>query len=468
MATEASCAWWRNVLREPVDASSLIGVRLALGALICAGAIRFWAKGWVQELLLNDGIRLTYYGFAWVPHPGELGCQVLLTVTALAGFAMCFGRWGRAPLVVAFVSFTWLELIEASTYLNHYYFVTALLLLLCVLPQLPPTSTLLSSKEHAPCVPRATLWAVRTQVAAVYVFAGAAKLNPDWLLRAEPLRTWLMVRSELPVLGPLLTHEMTAYAFSICGAAYDLTIVAWLSWRKTRAFAWTAVVVFHVLTAALFRIGLFPWIMIALSCVFFEPDWLRRVVASVRDRWRHEPRGSWPPTPDSGSPSTAPASGAAEMATFTRGQGAVVGLLLCLQLLFPLRQWLYAGNRMWTEQGFRFAWNVMLMEKAGHMEFVVRDGNTGRSYRTDGEMLLTPLQRKMASTQPDFLLQVAHEIGRRSSSRGYQNVRVYGDVWVSLNGRRRRRFVDPSVDLMHVHDGFAPRTWLLPMNDGER
>ena len=432
----------------------MLWMRTALGALICTGAIRFWARGWVEELLVNRGIRLTYYGFGWVPHPGELGCQLLLLVTALAGASMCIGWGGRWCIALAFVSFTWLELVEASTYLNHYYFVSALLLLLCFLPRLPRVDRAWAgAREPDDEVPCGALWAVRVQVAAVYVYAGIAKLNSDWLLEAEPLRTWLMVRSELPLVGPLLGREATAHAFSFFGAVYDLTIVGWLSWRKSRPYAWFAVVVFHVMTAMLFRIGLFPWIMIALSTVFFEPDWPRRLLGRLR-RWL-------------GGPASAPVRDAtAGSASWSNWRFGVVLALLTSQLLLPLRQWMYPGNRLWHEQGFRFSWNVMLMEKVGHMEFRVRDAAGERAYTTDAEMLLTPLQRKMASTQPDLLLQVAHEVGRRARARGIIAPQVYADVWVALNGRRRQRFVDPSVDLMQVKDGFGPRTWLAPMSAG--
>ena len=40
----------------------------------------------------------------------------------------------------------------------------------------------------------------------VYVFAGLAKLNADWLLDAQPLRIWLAARSDLPIVGPLLAQ----------------------------------------------------------------------------------------------------------------------------------------------------------------------------------------------------------------------------------------------------------------------
>ena len=39
----------------------------------------------------------------------------------------------------------------------------------------------------------------------------------------------------------------------------------------------------------------------------------------------------------------------------------------------PLRHLAYPGDVCWTEEGFRFAWHVMVMEKGGSVELHVRD-----------------------------------------------------------------------------------------------
>ena len=36
----------------------------------------------------------------------------------------------------------------------------------------------------------------------VYVFGGIAKLNPDWLFHAQPLRIWLYNSGDVPPVGP--------------------------------------------------------------------------------------------------------------------------------------------------------------------------------------------------------------------------------------------------------------------------
>ena len=66
------------------------------------------------------------------------------------------------------------------------------------------------------------------------------------------------------------------------GFAFDLTIPLWLLWKRSRPLAYLAVVGFPAATGLLFNIGMFPWVMIALTPIFFDASWPRRFTR--RDR----------------------------------------------------------------------------------------------------------------------------------------------------------------------------------------
>lgn len=117
----------------------------------------------------------------------------------------------------------------------------------------------------------------------------------------------------------------------------------------------------------------------------------------------------------------------------------------------------------WHEQGFRFAWRVMLVEKAGQVEFTVLTGDDDRRYVVYPRELLTPLQYKMMSTQPDMIQQFARHLKQTYQARGHERVRVYADAWASLNGRPRQRLVDPSVDLASEPWSLTPKRWIVPL-----
>ncbi len=130
-------------------------------------------------------------------------------------------------------------------------------------------------------VPYWVVLALRLQVGVVYVFAGVAKLNRDWLIEAQPLRMWLSANSDVAWIGPWLSESWVAHGAALAGVGFDLSVVFLLSWAKTRALAFVLLLGFHVATAWLFPIGMFPWLMTALATVFFPPDWPRVLAARV-------------------------------------------------------------------------------------------------------------------------------------------------------------------------------------------
>jgi hypothetical protein len=283
---------------------------------------------------------------------------------------------------------------------------------------------------------------LRAQVGLVYVYAGLAKLDSDWLFGAMPLQIWLRSRIESPLLVGLGRKEWVPYAMSWAGALFDLSIVPLLLWRRTRPFAFAAAVAFHLSIWALFPIGVFSFVMLVAITVFFEPSWPRRFVGRLAR--------------------LAPFEAGARLVAPRRLAYGLAALYLAIQVLVPLRFVLYPGAVNWTEQGFRFAWRVMLIEKAGKAEFDVRtDKATFHVYPREE---LTPLQLRQMATQPDMIEEYAHHLRGRYEARGYRDVKVFADTWVSFNGRRSRRLVDPTVDLGGTARSFAPKPWILPLD----
>jgi hypothetical protein len=140
----------------------------------------------------------------------------------------------------------------------------------------------------------------------------------------------------------------------------------------------------------------------------------------------------------------------------------LVLVLLAAQAVLPLRSLLYPGQLLWSEQGFRFSFNVMLMEKDGSAEFRVRDPDSGRTFLVEPTELLTRYQARMMATQPDMILQTARALADLFRGRGVARPEVRADVFVSLNGRPSARFIDPQVDLARQRDGLGAQPWILP------
>jgi vitamin K-dependent gamma-carboxylase len=431
---------WLGAATTPVDASSLAVARIVVGAAGVLSAGRIAANGWIDSLYAGPSHRFTYLGFGWVPQPGPGAVQAIVAVLAAASMAVALGWRTRAACVVLVGAFAWIELIDATTYLNHYWFLTLVGILGVVVPWGAALSLDARRAGGPTTVARGWVWLLRFQVGIVYTFAGLAKLQHDWLVDALPLRLWLPARTAVPILGPFMGLAVTPHAFAIAGAAFDCLIVPALLWRRTRGPAWVVLVVFHVCTWALFPIGVFPWLMIGASTVFFAPDWPRRVLARTGrsvavPRVRPVRRSSW-------------------------WLGLAV-VWVAVQLALPLRHLAASGDPRWTGQGYRFAWNVLLVEKSGSVTFLVHDRATGRDWVADPSLLYNENQLRVMAPEPDLIHQAALAIAADEWSRGH-DVEVRVDAWASLNGRPAQRLIDPTVDLAHTPRDLAPDDWILP------
>lgn len=444
----------RQHLAEPVDGRSVAVFRAAFGFLMAASAVRFVANGWVERFFGDRAFFFRYWGFEWVPPLPVPGMTALYLGSAVAALALAAGWRTRASAAAFLVAFGWTELVDVTNYLNHYYLVTLVAVLFVALPTGGAPGV--SNRFRAGTVPRLTLHLLRFQFATVYLFAGLAKLEPDWLLHGQPLGIWLAARDDFPVLGPLFRVGWVPVAMSWLGCLHDLLIVPALLWKRSRPWAFAALVGFHALTGALFTIGIFPILMPLGATLFFEPDWPARVWRRARRLVRGRPV----PRP------TAPALEGARAPRLPAAAVVAAGAFVAFQLLVPLRTHLYGPGVLWHEQGMRWSWRVMLREKNGSLTYRVRADGWPRERLVSARDYLTAYQEREMSGQPDLVAQLARHVAAEYRARGSTGVEVRVDAFASLNGRPPARLIDPQVDLARVGDGMLPAAWILPAPEG--
>ncbi|MEL6184306.1 MAG: HTTM domain-containing protein [Myxococcota bacterium] len=433
-------------LCAPRDLSALVAFRIAFGAMMAFGLTRFVAKGWIEKVLVEPTFFFKYPGLEWVAVIGPSGLYAVYAVATLAAVAIAIGLYYRWATIVFFFCFLYLQLLDVSLYLNHYYLV---LILAGILTFLPLEGMLSMDAWRRPELRRESFpaWAtylLRFQVAIVYIFAALAKAHPDWLLHGQPLTLWMRARTDLPVLGPMLDAPGFGLLLSWLGFLYDATIWAFLLISRTRVWAYAVVLVFHGMTAAFFEIGMFPVIMAVATTVFFEPSWPRSLLGRL-----------WP------SPRVPDRSGGSRR--LPAWLAAVLAVYVIVQVALPLRHYVLPGDVLWNERGMRFAWKVMVREKNGSVTYRVRVAGRTRPIEVSALDYLTWRQFSDISGQPDLILQLGQHVAWDLERRGYGKVEHVGaDVWVSLNGRPPIPLVDPEVDLRTVGGGTSLNRWLLP------
>src|SRR6185503_112930 len=128
------------------------------------------------------------------------------------------------------------------------------------------------------------------------------------------------------------------------------------------------------------------------------------------------------------------------------------------QLWLPLRPYLQAQPAAWTGSGFNLAWQVMIAEKTGYVEFLARDPMTGERWQLPTKEILTPRQYTMMAQDPDLIRAMAQHLTRTLKVQG-RNVEIRCDAFAALNGRPTQRLVDPDVSFA----GALPSRWIVPL-----
>lgn len=474
-------------LNRRVDGASLAFFRIAFGLVFLWEVWRYATKGWIDSHFIDPVFHFHYAWFPWVGAWEGDGMYVHYIAMGTCALLMALGLCYRLAAFFHLLLFAQVFLIDQTTYLNHLYLgllINGLLLITpahrvlsldaVLMPKLarltglrwlwPNANQPLTQRLNA-TVPAWSVLALQAQLGMVYLFAGIAKMNPDWLFAGEPIGEWLRESSDrtlfmglLPIGDLLFTHAWSGLAFAWGGFLLD--ILAWplLLWKRTRLWIFAALTMFHVTNSWLFNIGIFPWMAIAVTTIFFAPDWPRRL------RLLFAPSDAPQPEPPGRSPKLL---------------YGFLAFFFAVQVFLPFRHLLLPGDVHWSEFGHRFAWHMKLREKSGTILFDVVHPATGTEWeiarnettRFDGgkvhrslegglRSMLTRRQIRKMSARPHMLRVFIPELERRFEELGYADIEIYTWNESRLNHRGWSLLIDPRVNL--ADDSIPLKDWVLP------
>ena len=244
---------------------------------------RYFDHDWIERYWVEPRFHFAFYGLDWIrPWPG-VGMELHWLALGVLATGVMLGVWYRISATLFCIGFTYVFLLDQARYLNHFYLAGLISFLMIFVPahRCFSLDSLLKPELSSRLVPAWPVWLLRFQVGVPYFFGGIAKLNADWL-RGEPLRTWLAHRTDFPVIGQFLTNDAVVWLMTYGSLFLDLFAVFLLTNRRTRVFGYLAIIAFHFMNSRLFSVGIFPWMMIAATAIYFEPDWPRRVLLDFR------------------------------------------------------------------------------------------------------------------------------------------------------------------------------------------
>ncbi|MCK0131934.1 HTTM domain-containing protein [Flavobacteriaceae bacterium F08102] len=427
-------------LYRHIDNAPLIVFRIIFGALLFLESIGAIFTGWVERNLINPTRTFTFIGFDFLqPLPGN-GMIYYYIIMGLTGFCVMIGYRYRMAMISFFVLWSATYLMQKSSYNNHYYLTALLAFLMIFLPANKGYSVdaKLNPSLRSTSVPYWTSLVLIAQISIVYFYAGVAKIYPDWLA-ATPVKQFLASKHNFPLLGPLFREDWFAYTLSYAGLFFDLLIIPLFLYKKTRNLALILTLIFHLFNSIVFQIGIFPYLTLAFAVFFYDAKTIRNRFLPKKPLYQKTEVGN--------------------------RMGFPLKLLFILyftvQLLLPIRHWFIPGDVLWTEEGHRLSWRMMLRSKTGYQHFFIVNKENGTRKRVDLTTYLTKNQRSAVQTKPDMIWQFAQRLKKEYAQKGI-SIEVYVEGKVRINGGTLHPLIDKNTDLAAVSwHPFSHESWIL-------
>jgi len=429
-----------KILFKAIDNSPLVVFRIFFGFLVACESFGAILTGWVKRILIDPEVTFSFIGFEWLkPLPG-FGMYFYFIAMGVFGLAIMFGYRYRLAIISYTLLWAGVYFMQKTAYNNHYYLLLLISFLLIFLPANSYASLDVRQNriKEENTMPYWISLLFIIQVAIVYVFASIAKFYPDWL-DGTFTRNLLADSTNVIALKKLFLQKWFYLFIAYMGIVFDLLIVPLLLFKKTRMLALLASLTFHLFNAIFLEIGIFPFFALTFALFFYEPETIRSVFLRKKTSIETENGHS-----------------------NYYGKKIVYFLIipyLIIQLLLPLRHHFIEGDVLWTEEGHRLSWRMMLRERNGFIHIRIKDLKTGKLSVYDYRKNLTDKQIQNLATKPDFIWQYCQYIKKEFKGK---EIAIFIDCKNSINRKEYKTLIDPKFDMAKAKwNYFRHNEWLL-------
>ncbi|MDC6366130.1 MULTISPECIES: HTTM domain-containing protein [Flavobacteriaceae] len=429
-------------LFRKIDNAQLIVFRIFYGFLVsaeCYGAI---ITGWVRRTFIEPQFTFSFIGFEWLqPLPGN-GMYIYFAVMGTLGVLITLGYKYRFSAFAFAFMWAGVYLMQKTSYNNHYYLFMLLAFIMAMFPAHRDASfdAKLNPNVHSHTMPNWIRWTIILQLFIVYTYASVAKLYGDWL-DFSFIDVLMKPKKDYFLIGELLQEKWIHKIVAVFGILFDLLVIPALLWKPSRKIAFALAIFFHLFNSYVFRIGIFPYLSLAFTVFFFEPQTIRNIFLKTKKIVIDD------------------------ISAIPKNRNivlVVLGSYFLVQLLLPLRHHTFVDNVLWTEEGHRLSWRMMLRGRSGTIRYRVVNKETDKVTYIDLDDYLTKKQRRRVASYPDFAWQFAQHLKKDYAAKG-EDIRVYVKNRVKINDGNYYEFIDPTVDLASVPwKHFAHNEWICP------
>ncbi|MDO5706566.1 MAG: HTTM domain-containing protein [Paracoccus sp. (in: a-proteobacteria)] len=444
-----------NRLSQQVSIQSLAAFRFFFGALLVWDCWRFIRHDRITRYWVEPEILFPYPGFGWLKPLPEPYIHWLWLAMGVAAACVMLGLFYRLAIVVLVAVFSYFFLLDRAEYLNHFYLVILFGVLLMFMPASRAYSldALIWPEWRRETVAYAAPFMLKAQMEIMLIYAGLVKITPDWLA-GQPLEIWLREAADPGPFGFLFQYDAFFPLISWTVIALHVLGAPLLLWERTRLAVFAVYCVFHVSNSFYFNIGIFPWMTIAATTIFFAPDWPQRLAHWLLARFQPVPPM---PAPESRRARALPTAVLALMAVW-----------LAVQVVLPIRGVIFPDSEIrWSGEGHRFSWRMRIYDRDAYGTFfVAAPGADGveQVWIVDPTDHLSPRQAGKMLARADLIHAFALALEEKWAASGHADVAVYADVQKSLNGRPYQQYIDPAVDLTEVRPHpLRSNDWVRPL-----
>lgn len=425
---------------KAIDNSPLIVFRIFFGFLVTCESFGAILTGWVKRVLIDPEFTFSFIGLEWLqPLPG-FGMYCYFSLMGVFGLAIMLGYRYRIAITSYTILWAGVYFMQKSSYNNHYYLLLLISFLLIFLPANRYAS--LDVKQNRVSEEKTMPYWISLlfiiQVGIVYVYAAVAKFYPDWL-DGTFTKNLLSGTTTRPFFLELFSQKWFYLFIAYAGILFDLLIVPFLLFKKTRTLALIASIIFHIFNSITLQIGIFPFFALTFALFFYEPETIRRIFLRKKSRLENE-----------------------NVDQNFYGKKIVYYLMipyLIIQLLLPLRHHFIEGDVLWTEEGHRLSWRMMLRERSGYIVIRIKDLETDDESIYNYGKNLTDKQAQNLATKPDFIWQYCQRI--KENFKG-KPIAIYIDCKNSINRKEYKTLIDPKFDMAKAKwDYFGHNEWVL-------
>ena len=432
----------KNFLFKQVDNTGLVLFRAIFGLLISLEAFGAIATGWVRRVMVEPDFTFNFIGFDFLQGFIGNGMYFYFVVMGIFGLMVMLGYKYRYAMFFYALLWSGVYFMQKTSYNNHYYLMVLLCWLMVFLPANKDFSldAKLNPDFKSSALPQWGKWAIILQVGIVFIYGSIAKWYPDWLDGTAP---GLLLRSKKHywLIGELLQEQWIHYIVAYFGIIFDLLIIPMLLWKRTRLLGFYLSLFFHLFNSIVFQVGIFPYMSIAFALFFFSSEALQKRFLPKKLLYT---------------------GGEIIIPKYNNILIGIFSLYFIFQIGIPLRHWTIQDDVLWTEEGHRLSWRMMLRTKGGTLAIHIEDKATGEKEVYDYNKILSKKQRRGVKTKPDLLWQLAQKIKALEKEKG-NDVAVYINAKVSVNGGPYFPFTNPEVDIASQEwKPFKHTNWLLP------